>query len=144
MISPTCPHTTTEPHPRIKGLDRCANCKEHMRDEREERLPRWARVAMDDLRRQLADAKSSARAARLDTDPAASTAVLDPYADVPIGLGKARVRFLVPNSTAAARSERWVDVNVTRDGKAIEVMTGRMMAVRPQSGNVVMIEVCDW
>ena len=67
------------------------------KDDREGRLPKWAQTHIDRLRRQVANAQATATAAQLATAPAESHAILNPYADAPIGLGKhPLVHFTVP------------------------------------------------
>lgn len=56
-------------------------------DPREGKLPRWARELLDNMRRRVQTAEATAEAARLDTKPEESTAVLYRYGDRDIGLG---------------------------------------------------------
>ncbi|MDG4801704.1 hypothetical protein [Micromonospora sp. WMMD980] len=83
------------------------------------------------LRRRVADAEAERDAARLATDPEASSAVLDQYADIPIGLGRhARVTF------------KLADLNVTiyrDDWGALQVMGNQPFAVHPSASNTVEI-----
>lgn len=109
-------------------------------DPRFERLPKWARDRITRLEREVEDARREREEARLATDPAKSSALLDAWADVPIGLGKdARVRFVLGPDDG----RQWADVHVLRDyttdGLAIEIMGGDGLTVRPQSSNVVVV-----
>jgi hypothetical protein len=109
-------------------------------DAREARLPVWARVELDRLRRVAEDARRERDEARLLTAPERSSALLDPWADIPVGLGeKARVRFVL----GADDGRQWLDVHVVHDyvtgRSAVEVMGGDTLTVRPQSGNVVVV-----
>ncbi len=105
-------------------------------DDRETRLPKWAQEKLADARRRVESAERSANKARLATNPADTNTVIDPYADIPIGLPKnANVRFLLGDE----RRRSYVDVRV--DGDAVHVMGGGMLAVMPKSGNVVDVRV---
>lgn len=104
------------------------------------RLPRWARAHIERLQHEAATARAERDEARLATDPAHSSALLDPYADIPVGLGKnARVRFVLGPDDG----REWLDVHVVRDyatgRRAVEVLGGESVSVRPQSGNVVVV-----
>jgi hypothetical protein len=109
-------------------------------DEREERLPRWVRDRMESLRRAVRNAAldvmaadQRAEEARLATRPEESEAVLNPYTDVPIGLGKdPRVRFR-PNAPDGGHIDVWIEHDVVR------VMGPWQINVQPQSGNVIRV-----
>ncbi|ONI83463.1 hypothetical protein ALI22I_33720 [Saccharothrix sp. ALI-22-I] len=109
-------------------------------DSREEKLPRWARDRMERLRRAVRNAAFDVLAAdqradeaRLTTRPEESDAVLNPYADVPIGLGKGqRVRFR-PNAPDGGHIDVWVEFDEVR------VMAPWHLAILPQSSNVAKI-----
>ncbi|WP_367135863.1 hypothetical protein [Saccharothrix sp. HUAS TT1] len=109
-------------------------------DPREEKLPRWARNKMEGLRRAVSlaaldvvAADQRADEARLATRPEDSDAVLDPYAEIPIGLGTGRrVRFR-PNAPDDGYIDVWVEHG------EVQVMAHRRMAVLPQSSNVARI-----
>lgn len=69
-----------------------------VRDDREDRLPAWARGVIEGLRRRVTSAEDSARRASLATDPAGSAAILDRFDDPDrlIGLGaEPRIAFRV-------------------------------------------------
>lgn len=56
-------------------------------DEREERLPRWARALLTELRQQLQSAQHQAEDARLATEPDSSYVLVNRGMYPPIGLG---------------------------------------------------------
>lgn len=103
-------------------------------DPREPGLPKWAQDMLIGLRRAVEDERHAARAARLTTDPDASVAILDPYAELdgrpPIGLGDSSVRFKLPGRA-------WVDVRV--QGDWVICMSADQMLAHPQSGNVMAL-----
>jgi hypothetical protein len=111
--------------------------------DRETRLPVWAQDVLADLRRKLADAEAARDAALLATDPAGSDAVLNPYADLPIGLGRETlVRFPLDR-------DDWLDVR--RAGKSmhepwphrLQVMGSHPLIIRSSSSNVITVAVED-
>lgn len=105
------------------------------RDIREDRLPRWAQDLLAKLRQQRDDAETAADEARLATDAAHSDAVLHPYSDIPVGLGrKARVRFLLGPSGG------WVDVQADPENGRLIVSGSGVLAVRPWVTNEIHIE----
>ena len=70
----------------------------HEVDPREDRLPRWAFNIINSLRRALKTEAGRADEARLATDPHGSSAILDRFDGVPIGLGaNAVVTFRLPD-----------------------------------------------
>jgi hypothetical protein len=105
-------------------------------DAREARLPLWAQELIRSLRRERDEAETAADDARLATKPDESSAVLHPYSDIPIGLGRdARVRFKTGRNS-------WLDVQVR--GDAIEVMGARCLELHAQSGNVFQLKCEEW
>jgi len=67
-------------------------------DPREDKLPRWAFDTINSLRRALKTEAQRADAARLATDPHGSSAILDRFDGVPVGLGaNAVVTFRLPD-----------------------------------------------
>lgn len=110
-------------------------------DSREAKLPVWARTYIERLRRVVQDAESDRDAARLATDSAGSDTVIDPYADIPIGLGKGTiVRFRLGDE----RRMEWADVSVihTGDGRTLlQIMAGSTVHIEPRAANVVYVEV---
>lgn len=109
--------------------------------EREARLPKWARDALADLRRDLSRAQREAREARLSTDPEGSSAVLHPYAEVPVGLGpEAMVRFIL----GPKGSEEWVDVRVEKDPRGrrrLLIRGGTTATISPRASNSFYVDV---
>lgn len=66
-------------------------------DPREAKLPAWARELIERERRARENAQRLAERAALATKPSESTALLDRFDDVPIGLGvDPRIAFRVP------------------------------------------------
>lgn len=107
-----------------------------MRDPREEKLPRWAQQELDRLRRKVADAERLAEEARLATKPEESDAILYPYDEVPVGLGRALVRFLLGG-------DAYVDARVVHG--SLELMTDAPgVLVRPRAANVVLVKPGRW
>lgn len=117
-------------------------------DPREAKLPVWAQDIINSLRRLAAEADQLAETARLNTDPDASTAVID----VPIyghgsdvgrtvGLGvRPRIEFRAGSGPHGNKGiHAWQDV----DG-VLEVRTsGGGLAVEPQVSNAIRIRVID-
>lgn len=110
-------------------------------DDRENKLPVWAREKLADARRRVKDAERQATEARLATAPDESRAVMYRYAEVPVGLGaNPTVRFtLKPGGWD--HSFRYVDVRINERGDGVEIMGGRSITVQPQTSNVVQIWV---
>lgn len=110
-------------------------------DPRLARLPKWARDRLETLERELRIARRERDEARLDTAPAASSAVLDPYAEIPVGLGNARVRFKVGDENR----EEWIDavvkVDVVSGRRYLELLGGTSLRLSPQVTNVLHVEV---
>lgn len=101
-------------------------------DPREDKLPRWAQDLLAKLRRERDDAEQRADEARYATDPDGSSAVLHPWADIPVGLGAdARVRFKLGPSF-------YVDARVNRD-RELELRACGPLVLIPQVSNVVRI-----
>lgn len=104
---------------------------------REDRLPRWAQDALLSLRRQLSDAKAEREEARLASDPAHSSAIMDAYSDPPIGLGSdARVRFLLGDNV-------WVDMRVVNDqgDYSVNIIGSSTLGIYPRSSNALSLRV---
>lgn len=105
-------------------------------DPREAKLPAWVRAEFDRLRRRTENAERDRDEARLATDPSTSDTVLDPYNDIPIGLGKGTaIRFRLGSE---GRME-WADAKVRhdRDGAYMQIRSGGTMTIEPRSGNLV-------
>jgi hypothetical protein len=106
-------------------------------DEREARLPRWARDELHRLRMRLKAAEREAKEARLATNPAESLVLIPRFnRGDDIGLGDETVRF---RRRVDGPWDEHFEVRVSARG--IRVMAGRgPMAVVPVSSNVVEIE----
>lgn len=115
-------------------MKRCASAA----DPREERLAKWARDLIDDLRRKVEDAEREAEEARLATRPDETDTVIQPYDDIPIGLPKGeRVRFrLGPPGDL----RHYLEVRVA-DDFTVEVMAGASLRVYPRASNVILLQV---
>jgi hypothetical protein len=109
-------------------------------DPREEKLPRWVQEKLADARRRVREAENDAKLARLQSGPADSDTILEPWGGgrdtEPIKLGKgAEVRFLLPSG--------YIDVQVGRDHSTTEpfvrLSAERAVSIVPQSSNVVRI-----
>lgn len=123
-------------------------------DPREARLPAWARELLAAYRREAERAVRANEEARLATAPEESDAVLAPYSEPPIGLGRnALVRFLL--SPEEEDPTDYVDVRVVRErryrhapGDAaptqpvavfLEVRGGRALTLGPQVTNLLRV-----
>ncbi len=105
-------------------------------DEREERLPKWAKEKLADARRRVQNANELAQEARLATKPDDTDTLVNPWGKS-IGLPKGeRVRFLLSKDD---NLRDWVDVRV-KDG-SLELMAGGSLILRPQVTNVVSVKV---
>lgn len=111
------------------------------RDLREDRLPIWAQERLRRLRQRVEDAERRATAARLETQPEASNTILDPYDATPVGLGSSpAVRFQL----TAGDVEGWlnyVDAEVDKNGRLRLRGGWTSMFIRPESGNVVTVQL---
>lgn len=113
-------------------------------DEREAKLPVWARTLLDSLRRRTRQAERLAARAALDTDPDGSGAILDRFADHPIGLGDLpQVSFRVP---FPRHPEGFIEVGqiVGKGGivGGITIHASEEVVCRPRATNA--IEVVPW
>lgn len=107
-----------------------------MTPEQEARLPRYAREALDDLRRRLEGAEVVAR----NISREAAGAWLNPYGKFPrpvAPLGR-RVRF---TPTADVEDRGWIDVWHDRSTDTFGVMGERRLVVYPDVTNVVRLGV---
>lgn len=111
-------------------------------DPREERLPKWAQDKLRDLRRHAGEQEEVARRAVFGTDPAKSTALLNPLAGHGgIGLGEnCVVRFR--QGVKPGQSPAWVDVEV-RFG-AVWVRADRALSVEPVAANSLRVRSLPW
>lgn len=106
------------------------------------RLPKWAQQEIAALQRQLAEAQRRADQARLDSGPADSNTLIDPYDDVPIRLGvDVPVRFILQATDTRRLNDHWVEVRVHENG--LQLMAGRQLVFVPRVTNVTRVEVRD-
>ena len=101
-------------------------------DPREPALPKWSRELIADYRRAAQDAIMNAHAARLATSPETSPIILDPFADVPIGLGEQPYLH-------AKTANGYVGLRV--DGPVLRLIGEFGLILNPHSGNHVSVEV---
>ena len=102
-------------------------------DEREVKLPMWAKATIERLRTSVERARSEAEEARLLTNPDDTDTHVRMYVGKPIGLPKGeRVRFQLGD-----RSDQYVDVRT--EGNHVHVMGGDMLVLKCQASNVVNI-----
>lgn len=111
-------------------------------DDREAKLPAWARKSLDELRRRTRDAEALAERARLDTDPDGSGAILDRMDRKPVGLGEDpdvsfRVRFPGVDPSLSLISVRRSD-----SGRGLYLVAAGEVVCRQQAINAV--EVVPW
>lgn len=108
-------------------------------DPREDRLPVWAARRIKELRRLLVEAEADRDAARLATNPDTSTAILDPYAPIPIGLSDGHVRFILGDR----HRNCWVDARVVidRDDRYLQIVAGSGLALEPRASNVIHVRL---
>lgn len=107
-------------------------------DLREEKLPRWARELLGNMRSRVERAERTAEAARLNTDPDQSDTVIYRYGDEPVGLGMGPcIEFrLGPNS------RDYVHCYVERDKRGTRLhLWGDTIRIAPKSSNAVQITV---
>lgn len=106
-------------------------------EDREARLPVWARDLLGALRRELDSADRHAQEARLATSPDESDTVIRRYIGGNIGLGDGpTVLFRTPDGELEAS---------LRDGALVVMTNGSTRpVVSPQSGNVLQVHVQPW
>jgi len=108
----------------------------HEVDPREDRLPRWAFGTINSLRRALKTEAQRADAARLATDPHGSSAILDRFDGVPIGLGaNAVVTFRLPDGYDIQARVRDGVLELTGSGKSLS----NGLVVAPWAVNAVRV-----
>jgi hypothetical protein len=109
-------------------------------DPREGGLPKWAQTMLGDLRRHALDSQRAADAARLATDPKGSGAILDPYSDIPIGLGRNPKITFVFSRDGQGEPNDTIDVRLSSDRPgAIELMGSAGLSIRPQVTNMIHV-----
>jgi hypothetical protein len=114
-------------------------------DEREARLPKWAREEIRDLRRRVSEAESLAQQARLDTNPDGSNTQIQNYTDRNIGLGDETLIRFVLATFPDGRERIYVDANVrTLHGEThLHVQSSDQLVIHPQSSNYVRVTAHD-
>lgn len=108
-------------------------------DPREVNLPRWVRRQLGMARGEARRQAQLAKAARLDTDPAKSDAIIGMHADdIPVGVAKEYVvvRFLFELGNY---HHKYIDVYFDRD-RNLKLMSSNKLRISPQASNVVTIE----
>lgn len=104
--------------------------------DRELRLPAYARGLIENLRRTVERLEGERDAARFATNPGESDTLIDVFADPPIGLGRGTmVRFLL-NGDPSSR----VDVHTDCDG-AVLVHGSDPFILRMEASNSLRISV---
>ena len=106
-------------------------------DAREVKLPVWAQDTINGLRREYENERKRADAARLETDPEHSNAIIDAHDErAAVGLGDATVRFKLPGSTR--NGAPYVECSVSEDGR-LYVRGSDSIALAPWAGNVIKV-----
>jgi hypothetical protein len=111
-------------------------------DIREAKLPVWAKDLLENARRRVKDAEAAAREARLDTDPANSSMIIDPHAEIPVGLGDRPIVRAVLKRDKDGEPLDWIDFRPGRyDREAMEVMASSTLTITPQVTNVIHLRI---
>jgi hypothetical protein len=113
-------------------------------DEREEKLPTWARKQMSELRRRAKAAEDAVFNAANGEKLEESDTIFRPYGDIPKGLGVGQtVRFKLTGGEAQPKfSSDYIDIRVMGgNGHAVQIMGGRAVVLHPQSSNVVNVRM---
>jgi hypothetical protein len=111
-------------------------------DPREQKLPAWARDLLATERRLRRAAEQVAAEAALATKPAESGALLDRYADVPIGLGAdPRVAFRVPFPGYRVDMS-FIEIRLLHSGPGITIHATDEIVCRQRAINAV--DVVPW
>lgn len=114
-------------------------------DPREEKLPRWARDLLDNMRRRVEHAEATAEAARLATGPGETDTVVYRYSDEPIGLPPGcQVEFRLgpaPEGRTFSRNYVHCRVETTKHGTWLDLSGGDSISIQPRSGNSARITV---
>ncbi|MGZ0151888.1 DUF7239 family protein [Kribbella sp. WER1] len=106
-----------------------------MTDDREARLPKWARQELATLRRINREVTEHLAAATISPGTRIVTEPYSSYGPKPVGGYNDNVRFY----TAKLDGRDWFDVRLN-DDNSITLMGSEGLYVKPQSGNVVRIE----
>lgn len=109
-----------------------------MTPEQFDRLPKYARDEIEELRRLTAEAVNRAQEARLATSPSESDTTLDPYAEIPIGLGVGpTIRFTLGNVNYLN-----CEVRRRRDGRPYLYVRGSdEVHLAPEASNAIRVWV---
>jgi hypothetical protein len=114
-------------------------------DDREEKLPTWARKQISELRRRTKAAEDAVFQAAEGEKLEESDTIFRPYADIPKGLGIGQtVRFKLHSAQSPQKfSSDYVDIRVLVGvkGEAIQLMGGRAVTLHPQSSNVINVRM---
>jgi hypothetical protein len=102
-------------------------------DDREAKLPVWAKDMLRQMRARVRAAEKAAVAARLATDPEGSAMIMAPYSEVPIGLGAA------PTVRVKLGKGGYIDFRKVQGEDVVEVLASTTLAITPQASNVVRL-----
>lgn len=109
-------------------------------DPREEKLPRWARDLLSNMRSRVQRAEADADAALLATRPAESSTVLYRYGDRDVGLGDdPTVQFRLGD-----KHRQYIQCRVDRRppyGPHVYLSGGDSIRFEPVSGNAIRVYV---
>src|SRR5690349_8692354 len=112
-----------------------------LRDDREPKLPAWARGLLDTMRRRVAEAEAVAAAAQLATAPDESDALLDRFGRT-VGLGRnPQVDFRVA-FPGHGRETGWVSIRSLGDRPGLYVHGSDEIVTRNRAINA--IEIVPW
>jgi hypothetical protein len=113
----------------------------NLTDDREGKLPAWARQLLATMRRRVAEAEALAAAAQLATAPDESDALLDRYGRT-VGLGhNPQVDFRV-TFPGHGRENGWISIRQLGDRPGLYVHGSDEIVTRNRSINA--IEVVPW
>ena len=108
-------------------------------DPREERLPRWARDLLDNMRMRVRRAEADAEAALLATNAEGSDTQIYRFTDEPVGLGIGpTIEFRLGDRNRRDYVHCRVETH-PRAGTRLEVIGGDALRIAPKSGNHITI-----
>lgn len=112
-------------------------------DDREARLPLWAREKLDLARRTARECHEVALALIEKTDPSGSRVVVDGYKDHPVGLGNPSILFKMPDERDGTtfKDDRWITVRASGRHGGLEVMGTSSVIIRPGSSNWIQLDL---